>query len=328
MEVLSVIAVQVKCIQDGIKEETPTFDFMGEVSPRACLLSCCASSLTSSGDSHESNCWLLHHHEPGLCRQSRAAGESQGKFTISSCLTSCNSGSLPTVRHVCSRPAADQRDHADCRGLPRGQLALAQVHHSVQVVQRAAVEARPLRLGLASHQVGAGGGRHVEERRPRETGGPGAHARAQVSAKHTTSNVDATFLRDFNVPKIVADDTPVFLGLISDLFPNLDVPRKRDQEFEKAVKNAACDLKLQPEENFIMKIVQLEEILFVRHSVFVVGDAGTGKTQTWRTLFRTYQNLKKKPVYADLNPKACIVRFISVFISMISTSSYSVHNCL
>ena len=52
-----------------------------------------------------------------------------------------------------------------------------------------------------------------------------------------------------------------------------------------------------------MKIVQLEEILFVRHSVFVVGDAGTGKTQTWRTLFRTYQNLKKKPVYADLNPK-------------------------
>ena len=31
VEVLSVIAVQVKCIQDGIKEETPTFDFMGEV---------------------------------------------------------------------------------------------------------------------------------------------------------------------------------------------------------------------------------------------------------------------------------------------------------
>ena len=87
VEVLSVIAVQVKCIQDGIKEETPTFDFMGEVSPRACLLSCCAPSLTSSGDSHEPNCWLLHHYEPGLCWQSRAAGESQGKFTISSCLT-------------------------------------------------------------------------------------------------------------------------------------------------------------------------------------------------------------------------------------------------
>ena len=35
-----------------------------------------------------------------------------------------------------------------------------------------------------------------------------------------------------------------------------------------------------------------------------VGNAGTGKSQVWKTLFKTYQNLKKKPVYCDLNPKA------------------------
>lgn len=40
-------------------------------------------------------------------------------------------------------------------------------------------------------------------------------------------------LRDFNIPKIVADDLPVFMGLIGDLFPALDVPRKRDLNFEK-----------------------------------------------------------------------------------------------
>ena len=79
-------------------------------------------------------------------------------------------------------------------------------------------------------------------------------------------------LRDFNLPKIICDDNPVFLGLISDLFPSLDVPRKRDLEFEKNVKHAACDLKLQPEESFVLKIVQLEELLFVRHSVFIVGN--------------------------------------------------------
>ena len=111
-------------------------------------------------------------------------------------------------------------------------------------------------------------------------------------------------LRDFNTPKIVADDMPVFMGLISDLFPNLDVPRKRDSEFEKSVKLAACDLKLQPEENFVMKICQLNELLGVRHSVFIVGDAGTGKTKMWKTLFRTYQNQKLKPTFTDLNPKA------------------------
>nr|CAD7593189.1 unnamed protein product [Timema genevievae] len=111
-------------------------------------------------------------------------------------------------------------------------------------------------------------------------------------------------LRDFNVPKIVTDDVPVFMGLIGDLFPALDVPRKRDLEFERTVKQAASDLQLQPEDNFILKVVQLEELLEVRHSVFVVGNAGTGKTQVWKTLFRTYQNMKRKPVFNDLNPKA------------------------
>ena len=57
-------------------------------------------------------------------------------------------------------------------------------------------------------------------------------------------------LRDFNTPKIVADDSPIFLGLISDLFPNLDVPRKRDQEMEKAIQEAAFMMKLQAEEQF------------------------------------------------------------------------------
>lgn len=62
-------------------------------------------------------------------------------------------------------------------------------------------------------------------------------------------------LRDFNIPKIISDDVPVFMGLIGDLFPSLDVPRKRDQDFEKTVKQAAVDLLLQPEENFILKVL-------------------------------------------------------------------------
>ena len=48
----------------------------------------------------------------------------------------------------------------------------------------------------------------------------------------------------------------------------------------------------------------MEELLFVRHSVFIIGFAGTGKTQVWRTLFKTYQNQGTKPYYDDLDPKA------------------------
>ncbi|XP_039198067.1 dynein heavy chain 11, axonemal isoform X1 [Crotalus tigris] len=111
-------------------------------------------------------------------------------------------------------------------------------------------------------------------------------------------------LRDFNLPKIVTDDIPIFMGLISDLFPALDVPRKRDLQFEQMVKQSTLELHLQPEETFILKVVQLEELLAVRHSVFVIGNAGTGKSKILKTLNKTYMNMKHKPVWNDLNPKA------------------------
>uniref|UniRef100_A0A667GCJ0 Dynein axonemal heavy chain 11 n=1 Tax=Lynx canadensis TaxID=61383 RepID=A0A667GCJ0_LYNCA len=52
------------------------------------------------------------------------------------------------------------------------------------------------------------------------------------------------------------------------------------------------------------QVAQLEELLTVRHSVFVVGNAGTGKSEILRTLNRTYVNMKQKPTWNDLNPKA------------------------
>uniref|UniRef100_A0A8D1JYJ5 Dynein axonemal heavy chain 9 n=1 Tax=Sus scrofa TaxID=9823 RepID=A0A8D1JYJ5_PIG len=111
-------------------------------------------------------------------------------------------------------------------------------------------------------------------------------------------------LRDFNIPKIVTDDMPVFLGLVGDLFPALDVPRRRDLNFEALVRKAVVELKLQAEDSFMLKVVQLEELLAVRHSVFVVGGAGTGKSQVLRSLHKTYQIMKRRPVWTDLNPKA------------------------
>lgn len=61
-------------------------------------------------------------------------------------------------------------------------------------------------------------------------------------------------LRDFNTPKIVSDDMPVFMGLVGDLFPSLDVPRKRSSDFEKVIKKSALELELQAEDGFILKV--------------------------------------------------------------------------
>ena len=42
-------------------------------------------------------------------------------------------------------------------------------------------------------------------------------------------------LRDFNMPKIVTDDKPIFLRLIGDLFPKIECESKTDPDFKKFV---------------------------------------------------------------------------------------------
>ena len=53
------------------------------------------------------------------------------------------------------------------------------------------------------------------------------------------------------------------------------------------MKDAALAKGLWPDDGFMLKVVQLEELLAIRHCVFVMGPAGAGKTQTWQTLQST-----------------------------------------
>lgn len=91
-------------------------------------------------------------------------------------------------------------------------------------------------------------------------------------------------LRDFNIPKIVAEDLEIFMGLLGDLFPGFNPPRKRDMDFESLIEEACTDSKLWLDPNFILKVVQLNELLAIRHCVFVMGPPGAGKSSTWKTL--------------------------------------------
>lgn len=62
-------------------------------------------------------------------------------------------------------------------------------------------------------------------------------------------------LRDFNIPKIVSADNDVFFGLLGDLFPKIEVERKRDMEFEREIEKSCIEMKLFPEPEFILKVV-------------------------------------------------------------------------
>ena len=110
-------------------------------------------------------------------------------------------------------------------------------------------------------------------------------------------------LRDFNTPKVVADDLKIFMGLLGDLFPGVDPPRKRDMDFEGIIETVTKEQDLHNDPEFILKVVQLKELLGVRHCVFVMGTPGCGKTSTWRTLQRAQTKGGQKTTVEDLNPK-------------------------
>ncbi|XP_041585454.1 dynein heavy chain 10, axonemal isoform X1 [Vulpes lagopus] len=91
-------------------------------------------------------------------------------------------------------------------------------------------------------------------------------------------------LRDMNLPKFVFEDVPLFLGLISDLFPGLDCSRVRYPNFNDAVEqvleeNGYIVLPVQ-----VDKVVQMFETMLTRHTTMVVGPTGGGKSVVINTL--------------------------------------------
>ena len=53
----------------------------------------------------------------------------------------------------------------------------------------------------------------------------------------------------------------------------------------------------------IGQIVQLKELLEIRHCVFVMGPPGAGKTSTWKILGKAQDKIQKKTTIVDINPK-------------------------
>ncbi|XP_059474542.1 dynein beta chain, ciliary-like isoform X3 [Neocloeon triangulifer] len=256
VEVLSVVAVQVKSLLDAIREQRPTFNFQGgEIS----LVPSVGIFVTMN---------------PGY------AGRTELPENLKALFRPC-AMVVPDFELICEIMLVAE-GFQEARVLARKFITLYSLCR--ELLSKQDHYDWGLRA-IKSVLVVAGSLKRGDRERPEE----------QVLMRA---------LRDFNIPKIVADDTPVFMGLIGDLFPALDVPRKRDLDFERGVKQAAADLHLQPEDNFILKVVQLEELLQVRHSVFIVGAAGSGKTQVWKTLSKTHANMKRRPVVSDLNPKA------------------------
>lgn len=115
-------------------------------------------------------------------------------------------------------------------------------------------------------------------------------------------------LRDFNYPKIAEVDLPIFNGLLEDLFPKIKIDRKVNAKFEDIIKAVTEEERLTPHPSFLLKVVQLDELLEIRHSVFLMGPPGAGKSTTWKILAKANDKDGRKTTCQDLDPKVVSTR--------------------
>uniref|UniRef100_A0A8C4VID0 Dynein axonemal heavy chain 3 n=1 Tax=Falco tinnunculus TaxID=100819 RepID=A0A8C4VID0_FALTI len=139
-------------------------------------------------------------------------------------------------------------------------------------------------------------------------------AAGNLKLKYPTENESVLLLRallDVNLAKFLAQDVPLFQGIISDLFPGVVLPTPDYDLFVKALTENIKKMNLQPVPWFIGKIIQIYEMMLVRHGFMIVGDPLSGKTCAYKVLAGALGDLcaaKSMDEYAVeykvINPKA------------------------
>ena len=113
-------------------------------------------------------------------------------------------------------------------------------------------------------------------------------------------------LRDMNLSKFVAQDVPLFLSMLADLFPKCSNPTKKEYPaVMAAIKVSVAENKLVLHDTWVNKIIQLHETCLVRHGIMLSGPAGGGKTRILETLQAALMSVDGKQIrVVRMNPKA------------------------
>eukprot|EP00892_Ulva_mutabilis_P009854 jgi/Ulvmu1/7240/UM035_0027.1 len=138
-------------------------------------------------------------------------------------------------------------------------------------------------------------------------------AAGNLKQKHAAEREDVLMLRaiqDVNLPKFLDQDVPLFAGILTDLFPGVNLPEIDYSHLTHAIMSNCKKMNLQPIDMFITKIIQLYEMMIVRHGLMLVGFSSI-KTCAIRVLAAALTDLNADGLIKEqrvklwsLNPKS------------------------
>lgn len=72
------------------------------------------------------------------------------------------------------------------------------------------------------------------------------------------------------VPRLVTEDVPIYLGLVADMFPQQSLPKVSDDILKTTLDEVLRQEQLQPLPSFVEKGMQLYQTQLLRHGILLV----------------------------------------------------------